>query len=306
VRLAPWGIAAALVLGSVGSSAVPRADVVWQAPSGCPRQDDVRALIATWLGQSVADLDLGSVRVSASVSRDDQSFSLDLVLESPAGSARERLSALRCETLAKAVALKVALAVDPLAALASVEPRSQTSKEPPRPPSPRVGGGLRAVGGIALGPLPGATAATLLVGSLRLGDFRFELGGGYWFPRSVTYDELPTVGAELRMFGAVARMCPTASIGRVDVPLCAGVEAGIVRATGFGLPETRTSHRPWVALTLGPALAVPLFGSWYLWLEADAGFGVVIPSFAVRNLPRLYQPENGAAEAWAGLEMRLP
>jgi hypothetical protein len=263
-------------------------------------------LIASWLGQRAADLDLGSVRVRANVSRQDESFSLDLVLESPAGSGRERLSARHCETLAKTVALKVALAVDPAAALASVEPRPKPTNEPRPPAAPSVGGGLRAVGGIALGPLPGATAATLLVGSLRSGDFRFELGGGYWFPRSVTYDALPTVGARLRMLGAVARACPTARIGRVEVPLCAGVEAGVVRATGFGLPETRTSDRPWVALTLGPALAVPLFGSWYLWLEADAGFGVVVPSFAARNLPRLYQPENGAAQAWAGLEVRLP
>ncbi len=306
MRLAPWSIAAAIVLGAAGSSAVPRADVAWRAPAACPQQDGVRALIATWLGQPVAELDLGSVRVDATVSQQDSGFSLDLVLESPAGSAREHLSARRCETLAKIVALKVALAVDPAAALASVEPVVQASKPPAPAPERALGGGLRAVGGIALGPLPGTTAATLLVGSLRFGDFRFELGGGYWFPRSVTYDTLPTVGADLRMVGAVARVCPTASIGRVEVPLCAGVEAGVVRATGFGVPERRTSDRPWVALTLGPALAVPLFRGWYLWVEADAGFGVVVPSFTVRNLPRLYQPENGAAQAWAGLEARLP
>jgi hypothetical protein len=305
VRLAPWSIAAAFVFGSAGSSADPRADVAWRAPAVCPQEDSVRALIATWLGQSAGELDLGSVRVDATVSQQDAGFSLDLVLESPAGSAREHLSARRCETLAKTVALKVALAVDPVTALASVEPEPRSAKAPARPPPPAVSGGVRAVGGIALGLLPGVTAATLLVGSLRLGDFRFELGGGYWFPRSVTYDGLPTVGANLRMFGAVARVCPTASIGRVEVPLCAGVEAGIVRATGFGVPERRTSDRPWVALTLGPGLAVPLFGGWYFWAEADAGFGVVIPSFRVRNLPRLYQPENGAAEAWAGLEVRF-
>jgi hypothetical protein len=305
VRIAPWSIAAAILFGAAGSSAVPRADVAWRAPAACPQEDGVRALIATWLGQSATELDLGSVRVDATVSRQSAGFSLDLVLESEAGSARERLSARHCETLAKTVALKVALAVDPAAALASVEPEPRSTRKRPPTPVPAPGGGLRAVGGIALGPLPGVTAATLLVGSLRYRDFRFELGGGYWFPRSITYDELPTVGATLRMFGAVARVCPTASIGRVEVPLCAGVEAGIVRAEGFGVPERRTSDRPWVALTLGPGLAVPLSGAWYLWAEADAGFGVVVPSFRVRNLPRLYQPENGAAQAWAGLEARF-
>ena len=220
----------------------------------------------------------------------------------------EHLSARRCETLAKIVALKVALAVDPAAALESVE------LEPPASERARGGttSGARAGrwssrgGRNRLGPLPGVAPATLLVGSLRFEDFRLELGGGYWFPRSITYDELPSVGARLHMFGAAARVCPTARIGRVEIPLCAGVEAGIVRATGFGVPERRTSDRPWVSLTLGPAVAVPLFGAFYLWLEADAGFGVVIPSFRVRNLPRLYQPENGAAQAWAGLELRFP
>jgi hypothetical protein len=264
-------------------------------------------LIATWLGQSPDQLELGAVRVNARVRAEGDVFVLVLSLESPAGSGREEHTARRCDTLAKIVALKVALAVDPVAALQTVEPRP--TSEPRAASTPvrdrSAGLALRLAGGIAFGPLPGIAPTATLVGSLRWPGFRVELGAGYWFARSITYDTLPTVGARLQMYGAVARICPTATLGEVEIPLCAGVEAGVVRASGFGVPEARTSDRPWVALIVGPALVIPLFDGLHLWLEADAGFGFVLPSFRVQNLPRLYQAENGAAQAWAGLEFRL-
>jgi len=280
---------------------------VWQAPQGCPSPETVRALIANWLGQTGGELELGAVSVAARVRAEGDGFVLDMTLKSPAGSDREQHAARRCETLSKIVALKVALAVDPVAALEAAEPKASRRPRLLSPtPERTLAGALRAAGGVALGPLPGVAPTISLTGSLIWPDFRGELGLGYRFRRTVTYDALPGVGAELEMLAATGRVCPTATLGRIEIPLCVGVEGGIVRAEGFGVADAKTSDRPWVALVIGPALTVPLFAGVYVWLEADAGFGIVLPSFRVRNLPRLYQAESGAAQAVAGLELRFP
>jgi hypothetical protein len=306
VRLVTSSIAAALLLGAGTSAADPDAGLSWSAPQICPAEEDVRELVRTWLGQPPGKLDLGTVRADARVHANADGFALELALKSAAGSDREQHQARRCETLAKIVALKIALAVDPLAAVDSVEPQPVDARARARPEAARGSAGtIRADGGVVLGLLPGASPAMRLVGSLRWSDFRLELGLGYWFPRSVTYDELPAVGARLQMAGATARACPTALFHGIEMLLCAGAEAGLVRAKGFGTTEARISDRAWVSLILGPAIAVPVFDDLYLWLEADAAFALVRPGFRVRNLPRLYKADSGAAEAWAGLELRF-
>jgi hypothetical protein len=304
VRPSPWGIAATLLLAP--APAAGAAGVTWEAPDPCPGQEQVRALVASWLGQSARELDLKSVRVTARVQAGPAGFTLDLTVESSAGSERQQLAAAECETLAKIVALKVALAVDPLTALDVAEPQPTSAPRRLRAPEPerRLQGAVRAAGGAAFGPLPGITSTVALVGALRWPDFRVELGLAYWFPRSVTYDELPSVGADLQMVGAMARACPTGRLAGVEILLCAGAEAGVMRGNGFGIANSRTDDRGWVALSVGPVLAIPLLDALYLWLEADAAFGLIRPSFRIQNLPRLYEADEGAAQASAGLELR--
>ena len=265
-------------------------------------------------------MDLGAIRVVAVVRRQPAGWALDLTFVSPSGQARETLLAARCETLVKVVALKVALAVDPTALVDFVEEPRPTPKAPVSPPegrrpqlrpeqvdvSPAVPGwGIRLAGGAAFGPLPGVAPAVSLMGSVRLHGVRFELGGNYRFARTTHYEDLPSVGGRFDLLSATARVCPTAVLGRFQVPLCAGLEAGALRGAGFGVPEATTSTRPWVAVLLGPALVIPVLDSVDVWVEVDAMLGLWRPGFRMRNLGRLYKPESGSAQGWVGLELRF-
>lgn len=305
VRLRPGsGFSAALSVVLALAARTSHADdldgVSWEAPESCPTEAEVRGAVRQWL-PSEGGVDLRTIHVVARVSRRATGFALDLSFESKSGSGHETLVAARCQTLADIVALKVALAADPVAALESTEARPERR----RAPTP-TRYGARLMAGVGFGPLPGAEPAAALMASIVWQSARLEVGAGYWFPKTAHFVELPTVGADLSLVAAMARACATPRLGSVEFPACAGLEIGDMRGTGFGVETTKTADRLWFAVVLGPAAAIPLSDQVFLWLEADAVLAVVRPDgYGVRNLGTLYRPEIGAARAWAGLEVRF-
>lgn len=294
------GLALGLAAKSGTASADDRFTLAWDAPSGCPSRAIVERTVRAWMEPDRGGQASPTVRVEAAVRPADGGWELDLSLASPGGSEHQLLRASRCETFVEVVALKVALAADPAAILRSLATALPPS---PEPLAPRFA--VRGALGAGIGPLPDISAFAAVAGSLEWPGWRLEAGVTGWLPRPAAYPDLPNVGANFTLVTGGARGCLVPAMGKVDFPLCAGVEVGALQGTGFGATRDEASTELWTAGVAGPAARIPLGGSTSLWIGADAVVGVVRPSFFVRNLDQLYRPDPVAARTWAGFELRL-
>jgi hypothetical protein len=305
------------------SAASAGTDIRWEAPAECPDANSVKLSIERLLGQSLDGLQDKNVRAHGEVRRNYVgNWELHCVLSVGDRVEEETLAAKKCQALADAMALKVALAIDPLAVAESVEPAASAvppaapATPPPAPiridsvrnqaPRPARGQpGLRLVGGVGLGPLPSMTGGAGAYASLQLPSFRVELGGqGYW-GGVARYAALPSIGGHFQLFSGAARACFTPGSGYLTVPVCAGLEAGTVRGEGFGTASAETTSGLWAAAVLGPAFRIQVTRVFAIWLEADALLTILRPEFHVRNLDTLYTPPWGGSRASAGLEVVL-
>jgi hypothetical protein len=322
---AAFGCCASVLIawGAASARAQELADpeLHWDAPAGCPGESAILDAVRHWLAQSAERLDPRAVRVDARITAQAGGFGLDLELQSPSGRSREQLRAERCETFVDVVALKVTLASPPLgAASTDIPPRapaggaSRVLEADPAnraadPASPgqnsAIGVSARLLGGVGLGSLPGLAPNAAAMGSLRVGPFRFELGANYGFPSTVRYSSVPTAGAELQLLTGIAQACFSPLVRPVELPICAGIELGVMRGRGFGVSEAYTSDQLWAAAVLAPALRVPLFGPVSAWIELRGLAVLARPRYHVRNLDVLYEPERFAVRAMAGLEFAL-
>ena len=99
---------------------------------------------------------------------------------------------------------------------------------------------------------------------------RLELVGLYLWPRRGDSD--PPALYQAGLVGA--RGCGQPSIGRVAIPLCVGVDAGVIRADSRNLEPRRTEHGPWFGpvASVGVTVAGRRLG---FWSAAELGFAPV-------------------------------
>jgi len=287
----------------MGSANAQTPSVHWTAPEPCPSEENVRQIVARWIAQSPEQLDTSSIHARARVRREEQTWVLDLDVESSGEATHETLTAERCEALVQVVALKVALAAMPVENIP--EPDAVGERQPVNPPrQPRSEDvwGLRVPLGVTVGVLPKAAPSAALFGFSRFSVFRFEIGASYGLPQRVEYTDVPGVGADVDLFAGAVRICPTAKLDSIEMLLCGGAQAGALRGSGFGVDEVRTAYEAWAAVQLGSAAVFTLSRDFKLWTGADALLSVVRPAFRMRNLPVLYQPDDAGFQAWAGLE----
>lgn len=299
----------------------PAIEIQWEAPAACPDATSVRATTERLLGKSLAAFEQVSVRATGKVAANAAGkWQLSARLVVGERVEEEVLVAKECSALADAMALKVALAIDPLAVVEAVQPQPAPPARPSEPPAaattdgakppgteqrasePLLRYGARLVGQVALGPLPGATPGVGLFFSAQVPALRVELGGEAFWGGVAKYDSPAGVGADLQLFAGVVRGCLTPASGAWRFPICAGTELGVMRGSGFGVPETSATSRLWGGLSLGPALEWRATSRLSLWLEGDALLTLLKPEFHVRNLPSLYSPPTVSAKAAAGLE----
>jgi hypothetical protein len=300
-------------------------DVQWEAPPECPDLASVRRYAERLLGQPLDSPRSRSVVARGKVQRDDAGYwQLELLVAVGEHVEEETLTAKKCRALADATALKLALACDPMAVVAAVQPAASEpalsasgvaapggSAQPARAgverraPSRSLWLGLRGAGGPQFGPLPGVTPGLALYGSLERGRLRVELGALYAWGGTARYAALPEVGAHLELLAGSARACFVPSRQRWSFPLCAAGELGNLRGEGFGVEQPFTAHSPWAAAVLGAASRFRLSSWLSLWLEADAVLAVVRPGFHMRNLQTLYLAPQLGARLAAGLELNF-
>jgi hypothetical protein len=322
-----WIAAAALALASPGATAPDDDSAValqWEAPAACP---DVAALRGELERYVSADAQRGDrpLRVHALVREDAGRFVLDLELDAEGGIMRQRIVAERCEVLASATALVIAVLLDPAGVVERVEP----SPPPVEPPiataapvtptpvttptaAPKRRRSLQAIlrvaalGGTGVLPRFGAgfTAAAGIRGRL----FRAELVATGMLPQRARA-EGEDAGARVDAWTIGPRGCVVPEVRTVELPVCTGLDAGQIRARGFGLQTALRPVAPWVAIPLSASV---------LWAPAAASrrfaFGPGVeawvattrPRFGIDDLGPLYRAARAGIRAWVTVELRLP
>jgi hypothetical protein len=279
---------------------------------GCPSGETLRGAVIERLGRDPFAGD--PVRIIEGHVRDDGGLVAEIVVRSAEGELigrRElRSDEPRCDALAEAIVLAVALTIDPNALFA---PRPPEPVEPPpapveppaveAPPAPvadrRPAGGLLlgvAVGG---GLLPSVSVGPVLIAALDLVPWLVVEAGFLLWPEQ----HEPDTG-----FGLTAgrlSICAAPIASRVRVLLCAGGELGALHQV-VRVPEpVDPGQRFWAALDAAAAIELRVAGP----LLIRGGVELVVPlvrdRFITESGADIFQPSVVAVTGHAGLGVRF-
>jgi hypothetical protein len=299
-------VLAAAPESSVGQSL----DLEWEAPGGCPAEDEVRGAIDRYLGRENFGAEIREVRVRGAVESvgGQKPWQLRVQVDLPSGTVDRQVAAARCEQLTNAAGLVIAVALDPLRVsdevvpVAEIETRPEPAAEPPPPAAPerKRWADLRLGAAGEIGTLPRLGAGLWLAVALVGKRYRVEALGEYWFPRVVRPFESATgAGASIQMGAGGVRACFVTGYKRLEFPSCIAAEAGAMRAEGIGLEVSRTSHRAWMAVVAGQELVWTSRRHVGIWFAADGMLNVVRPRFVVDDLGSVF------VTGWAGFRLLL-
>ncbi len=321
-----WLVGALATVGTASGNEDGPA-LAWDAPAECPDLSSVKGYAERLLGASVEGSCGAGIHAHGKVEPTELGqWRLELAISVGGHLEEETLVAKRCGALGEAMALKVALACNPLAVVQTIQqpetaepvtkapaqsspseaeaPAYSAGDEQPPPSSPlRLG--VRAMGGAGSNQLPGISPGVALFSSLSLPMIRFELGGQFYWGAEARYAALPEVGADLRLFSGTARTCLTPRVGRFGFPACGGFELGWMEGDGFGVEERYSARSLWGAVVLGAAVRFPVDSPVALWVEGDAVIAFLRPGFYMRNLGELYVAASGGARAAAGVDINF-
>ncbi len=270
------------------ASADERFALRWEAPDGCPGRDAVHAEVARLVGGRIPPGE--PIAAEGRTIAAEGAFELTLRTDVAGQHGERTVRADRCDELAAAAALILALMIDPEAvARAEPEPTPLAPSlaralapparevEPPRaapapdarraaepfteagPPSPARDGRLEALFGAGIqldvGTLPAVAPALVIEGGfgVPLIDGRVRLA--FLFPQAGTSAELAGASAELMAFTAGVLACLRPIEQARALGLCADVAAGSVFGAARGISEPRFGGGFWLAAGGGLALA---------------------------------------------------
>jgi hypothetical protein len=275
-------------------------------------------------------------RVELHASQTDSTWTIAIGLDAGDVRVDRQLRGDDCDVLTEAVALVIAVQVDPVAVAAVVAPAvapddaggsvpppeitaSERVAEPPPPveqarpstrppPPPRLRAPPRAVLGAIVGGEIGVLPRSGAVFELDVGvtwrHARLELAG----LASVGPDAQPVSGVagRFRLFAAAARGCGVVVRDAIEFPVCGAFEVGQLWARGTGLTDPDTVQALWIA---------PVIGIRPRWiptrrLALGAMIDVVIPilhhRFSSADGGFAYEVAPVAGRLGLGAEVRLP
>lgn len=248
-----------------------------------------------------------------------------------------------CESLAEAVILVIAVAVEAEVSEAVEAPAVETESipepepeptepepselepsepqpdeptstpiDPPREPTPtrkkqRIRGHVGLLGGGGWGPIDAGMGALVLEVGAQGRRWRASARGIWVPPRTIPLDDDPRFIGRYDGGFAGARACLISTLARerIELPLCTGFEAGLLRGRGVGTtPAPDVATQPWVAVQLGPGLRyVP--NRWIaLGVEVDLVASLLRGGFTLGDaVAQIHAPIG--VRALAGLEARF-
>jgi hypothetical protein len=277
-------LAASAIVASLNGVALaaPPAELDWRALPGCPSRDDVLAEVSRLVATPPAEPLVARARVRARGER----FEVLIEIKGSAHGVRT-LRAHSCESVARATALIIALAIDPQAA-AVVSEQAENSLEP----EPRAPDEARPEPIAAAPPTPGQRVRPLvflgffgeraLTPQLSLGA---EAGAGLrWrfartdlalgvIPRaSATLPDAPEVNGEFTLAFAALRACAGAVEQSFAMSGCATLRGATVWARGEGASPSLEQTAHILAVEPGMLMRVPGGG-----IGAELSANLVVP-----------------------------
>jgi hypothetical protein len=287
----------------------------WDAPPGCPSRTQVLAEVARLLGGTIAMPQGGSVEARASVVQGPK-WSVSLTTRNAGQAGRRSLEAASCQDLADATALIVALMIDPDAVAAHAGIREVEEPAPPPtapPPAPRPAGRPIDVwaamhGQASLGVLPGVDAGVGAGVGLGGQRWRVELRGTYGLRRDQTArsSAAPAAYGQFNFLGGALAACINLGGDAIAFGPCAGAEAGMVSAKGYGVSVGFPARTAWLALgaggyaaiALGPHLAIPV--------HVDVLAPLRRPRYVIKDMDgTVFQASAVGVRLVAGIEWRF-
>lgn len=305
----------------------PLVSLSWQGSSECVDREQALVRLREMLPEfpeQVPD-ERGTIAITVEITDTEARVRFD----SPRGTDERTIegsgAGSSCASLVDAVVLVIAVAVEArveeiLVELDEPKPAPEPQPEehepklqvappvaPPLKVEKRVRGHLGVLGGGGYGPID----AGMGVAALELGVhgpwWRASVRG-VWVPPRVTQGADPNaIGRyDAGLGGARGCVVPPLARGRLELPVCAGIEAGVLRGRGVGsTPDPTTATQPWVAIELGPSLLY-MPNRWLaLGLELDLVVALLRGGFAIGGEVAQSQAPVGA-RALAKLEVRFP
>lgn len=283
-------------LASSALAAVPGLTLRWTAPAGCPTGEQVERAVSQQLGEDTKP-PTPALTVSGDFAFVEGGWRV--LLRNSQGGERT-LTGSTCRAVASAAVVVIALMVDPFATLASAPVLLEE-------PSARGASSLGVAALVDTSALPRVTAGLAVLGSLGLpSGFALELQGQGFWPQATAASG---PGATLWLFtGSLgARRDFGLSDGAVGVALSPvlSLEAGAMRARGFGVTNPGDNVGFWLAPRAGVALSLT-FGALRLSLRAEAVVPLSRPSFVVDGVGPLHTAPFISGRGALGLELLFP
>ena len=338
----------ALAVLVLGPHRVARAQRVplsldWDAPAECPDAGYVRRQVDALFAGESRPADSRRVHVDARVTvvRDvDRRYHVALRTVRNETVGERGMEGASCRSLADAVALVIALAMNPSRA---TEARASTATEStsellraspaseptdtsarPAPPvagatanqaeavprsasrvSPRWQGAVSAGTAADAGSMPGIAYGLALRAMALVGSAGLE-GYATYFPGQVgRLAASPTEGGTFRLVLGGLRACYSPRRGDLDVAGCAGFELGSLHADGFGVLHPRPADSLWVAGALGLRASLEIVAPFRLALDLTMGVPLLRDRFALDQIGVVYQPSPFVGRAFLGPELRF-
>jgi hypothetical protein len=317
-------------------------DLRWSAPAECPDAEAFLHATEELVGRTLAIDEHAELRVDGRVTAGEGVYVLQLRFGDGEDPART-LEAAQCDLLVDAGSLVVATRLldalegpsAPRVPEPATDPEPSADTEPPplttpsvpstaEPPPPRSGpqhaprdtppthrpprAAIAVLGGASFGAQP--SVAGTLQGDLALlmPSARVVIGARHGFATAARAGE--EFGVRVSATSAHALGCWDPVVGRIDVPVCAGIEIGALVGRGDGRAQTSTMSRQLFAtipLQAGIGWAVRP----RLALRADLRATVAVdrPGFHVDTPPgtlELFRMGAGSVAGSVGIELRLP
>lgn len=293
-------LAAVLGVSATAGAAPPWLELRWPHVIGCPTGAEVEAAVVRLIDGGTPQ----PVAAEAKITADARGYTLELVLQDAGGTQRRVLENPRCEPLADATAVILAVAAEPLAVAAQVEPLALAPavaapsplgddalelSPAPGPSRPRERPALA----LSFGPAAGVGPARRLAAGVAFGlavlwpRARLDVRGSYWFPSPLRFPGYTGSGADLSLAAGAVRGCPRRVQRTIALQICGGIELGVLQAQGVGLARTERARGLWAAGLLAPGVQWRPLRRLALGVEGEALVAFTRRTYAARGAPEL-------------------
>ena len=164
----------------------------------------------------------------------------------------------------------------------------------------RLAGGFEALGMPAIGGQLHAAAGAL---GRR---WRVEVRGAYRLPRRLAPPGDASATTRIGLWTLGAHGCGVLRPSVLEIPLCACLEAGQAFGSADGIPNPRSDRIPWLAATVGAAIAWAPRRWLALWLGLDLAVPLLRGGFRIAGLGEVHTIAPVAPRGALGLELRFP